>query len=330
MSFAPYEFLLIVKESAFGTQKAGSVSTLLAAGDAMYIRLAGANRFTPRPTPRILKIPFGGGYAVQGYSVSDRFAIGGQLQVELCYTQAALLLDWGITRINVGQTTPWVTTEPSGDLASCTVYHAVMRMDDSTIKRRRYKGVKIASGALASSADSGLTMLTLNLVAQKMDGNAYDASTDPDATAFPAPADTVFPVDPVLFVQGSGAFLIAASALTYCESANLSWTNTLDSQFFQSHFLALSRLRGRLSKADFKVMYTASPNFRTIYEALTTQALALSWTNTTHTVALTFNGNNLTDPLADDLTPGKLYDQTFSMENQWDTSASQDIGFTFT
>lgn len=325
MAYAPYEALWIVKESAYGTQEV----TPVAGTDSIYIRLAGANRFTMRPNVTRRKIPFGGGYAVPGYAVSDQITVTGNLEVELCYTQAALLLDWAVTRINVAQTAPWTTTEPAGDLASCTVYHAIMR-DDGTIKRRRYKGVKVRTGRLVSNAQNGLTMLTLGLGAQKMDANTYDSSSDPDATAFPLPADTAFPTDPVLFYHGASNTKVNSTALAYCQSVELSWTNRTDPRFFQGNFIGFERLRGRESTINYSVLYTASPDWRAAFEAVTSYACATTWTNTTHTILMQYNASNLVDSVNDDLQPGKVYDQTFALQNQWDTSASADIGFTFT
>ncbi len=315
---APYEFLWIVQESALGTPMVSPV----AGTNSIYIRLAGANRFTMRTKPNFRKIPFGGGFAVQGYTVTDQTKVTGNLQVELCYTQAQLLLDWAVTRINSGQTTPWTTTEDPGDLASCTVYHGVKR-SDGTIIRRQYSGVKVSSWSLPSAADSGLSLLNLGLIAKRV------AASDPDATAFPAPADTLFPTDPVLFIHSTANFTVGGSALAYCQEGTLSAENMLDARYFQSAYLSLCKLRGRKAKADFGVLLTASPNWYGLFEAATVQALICLWTNTTHTITLQFNGNNLLASLDDSLEPGKLYDQKFELENQYSTSASEDIHFTF-
>lgn len=325
MACPPFEFLWIVKESAYGTQK----GTPTAGVDSIYIRLTAANRFTMRPTPTFRKIPFGGGFTVAGYRKADQWTVTGSLELELCYSQAQLLLDWAATRINAGQTTPWTTTEQACDLASCTVYHGVMR-DDGTIKRRRYKGVKVHSWRLSSAADSGIVMLRLELQAQKFDGNSVDSSSDPDATAFPAPADTAFPTDVMLHSHADANLKIATTAITYVNSLELDVTNQMSVNYSTSAFLKFDRLRGRASKATANVIYTATPNWRSDYEALTTRAATWTWTNTTNTVLLDYNGNNIVDSLTDDLTPGEVYKQTVAWENQFDTSAGADIEFTFT
>lgn len=320
---APFEFLWVVKESAYGTTK----NTPVAGTDSIYIRLDGANRFDMRPKKVTRAIPFGGGYAVRGYTVSDHDETMGKLDLTLCYSQAKLLLDWGITKINGSN--PWTTTEPPGDLASCSVFHGIKR-DDGTIKRRKYKGVKVAAGKLSGSADTGIVTLSMNLRAQKYDGNTRESTSDPDATAFPAPADTAFPTDPLLFYQTNGAISLNGSTVSYPESVDLSWNNAMDWRYFNSYFPAFDRLRGRASQLDMRVLYTASPDWRGLYEALTAMAGSVAFTNGTNTVTLSYNANNIIDPApTDDLTPGRVYMQTFSLQNQYDTSAGTDITFTY-
>lgn len=319
---APFEFLWIVKESAYGTPMASPAAGV----DSIFIRLSGANRFTMRPEPVRRAVGFGGGYDVPGYSVSDQMKVTGKLSLELCYTQSALLVEWAINRIT-GGTAPWTTTEPNGDLASCSVYHGVMR-SDGTIKRRQYPGCKVHGGSLKSSADTGLTMLDLDLVAQKMNGNTIDASADPTSGAFAVPADTAFPVDPILFFHAGAGISVGGSALSFAQSVELAWTNKFDARFFSSHFLVFDRLRGREATATIGLLYTASPDWRTQYEAITSAAASFAFTNTTHTLTIDYRANVLVSNITDDLTPGKVYDQALVLSTQWDTSTG-DIVATF-
>jgi len=78
------------------------------------------------------------------------------------------------------------------------------------------------------------------------------------------------------------------------------------------------------------VIYTATPSWRSDLEALTTRAATWTWTNVTNTVLLDYNGNNIVDSVADNLTPGEVFQQTVAWENQYDTSAGADIAFTYT
>lgn len=311
---APFEWLEFVQESAYGTPVASPVVYPTSSPNASYVRLAGANRFDMRTHPVLRKVPFGGGWATPGYAVSDRFETTGNLSMELCYSQAGLVLPWAISRINVGQTTPWVTTEPPGDLASCTIYHGTMRSDGS-VRKRWYRGVKVTTANVTCSGETGLMMLKLGLRAQ----GANATGSDPTSLAT-APADTAFPTDSVLFYQAASGILAASSALAFVEGVTLDITNVLDAHYYSSQYLTLDRLRGRTAKTDLDLLYTASPEWRTLMEAVTSQQLSLAWTNTAHTITFTLQNNNLLTDVSDDLTPGKIYNQKISYEYQWDTT----------
>lgn len=319
----PFEFLWIVKESAYSTPKTSPTAGV----DSIYIRLAGANRFTPRPVPTKRKIQFGGGFQVPGYAVYDQWQITGTLEVELCYSQALLLLSWAGVRINSAQTSPWTTTEPIADLASCACYHATARSDDGSIKRRVYLGTKVHSWKITCNAQSGLAMLSLTLMSQKMQGNTYDSSSDPTSGAFPAPADTAFPTDPVLLLQST--VNVASTALTYVTGFEFTATNAMDPLYFAgSPWIGFDRLRGRESSLSLDLLYTASPDWRTQYEALTSEAVTVVATNSVKTITIDMKSDNLVDTLSDNLSPGKVYMQAVTFQNQYDTTNSADIAIT--
>jgi hypothetical protein len=327
MAFEPYEALWLVKETNFGTTKTSPT----AGTDSIYIRLAGANRSTLRSTKRQLPIAFGGGYAVRGYTVADRWEAAGNLEVELTYTQAALLMGWSITRINAGRTTPWTTSSSTiGNLASMTVYHAIMR-SDGTVKRVKYLGAVVRSWKLMASAQTGLTMLTLGLVAQKHAGNADDSSSDPDATEFPLPADTAFPTDPVLFTHfsGSGGLTIGSSELTCFEGFSLSGDNVIDARYCAgSKFLSFADFRGRKVTGQANVLFTATPNWRSDFDTQTLKTVEAVWTDGTTTLTIDMYDANIITGVDDDLTPGQVYNQNLSFESQRDTSDGGEIAVT--
>ena len=102
-------------------------------------------------------------------------------------------MQWAAQTINAGQTTPWVTTEPPGDLASVSIYHAITR-SDGTIKRRVYLGCKVDGWDLDVSEDSTIATLSLDISGSTPQGNQFDSSTDPTAGTFPAPTDSPQPV----------------------------------------------------------------------------------------------------------------------------------------
>jgi hypothetical protein len=327
VAFAPYEFLWVVKESSYGTTMAAPT----AGTDSIYIRLAGANRFTMRPKRGQIAIQHGGGHSIRGYTAPGKWEVTGNLEVELCYTQAAMLLGWAATRINGAQTAPWTTTDVIGSLASCSVFHGIMR-SDGTIKRLKYKGVKVESWGLATSEDSPVAMLRLGLRAQKHDGNPADASSDPDATAFPAPADTAFPTDPVLFhhLADTGGLVLNAE-VSCVNGVSFSGENEMDARYCGSQFLSFHTLRGRKITTEANVLYTASPNWRTDFEAQTARTIECLFSNTVRTLNIDLFDNNIMTAVEDDLTPGKVYDQTLSWETQFDTTTNEgDIAVTVT
>src|SRR4051812_36817788 len=118
------EFLWIVKESSLGT-----VMTSPTAGtDSIYIPLVDGNSFSMVAEPVIEEIPYGGGLAVAAEAISDHYGCKGQLKTKLYPSQAAMLLGLLMTRVD-GAGAPWITSEPTGDLASVSIYHAVRRSD---------------------------------------------------------------------------------------------------------------------------------------------------------------------------------------------------------
>ena len=123
------EFLMLVQESAYKTPVATPVVWPTASANAFYIRLDGANVFTMRPRPVMVAVPYGGGVAIDAFRVSRQDRVQGPAgrpsstpgrSRSSCCSGAA-------SRSTAGQTGPWTTTEPAGDLASVAIYHAITR-----------------------------------------------------------------------------------------------------------------------------------------------------------------------------------------------------------
>jgi hypothetical protein len=318
------EFLWIVKESALGTL----MSTPVAGTDSMYIRLVDGNSFSMATKPVIEKIPYGGGFAVTAEAVSDHYELAGQLKTKLYPSQAQLLMDWACTRVNAAQTIPWVTTEPPNDLASCTVYHAVQR-SDGTLRRKRYAGVKVGAMTIEVSRESTTAMITLDLVGSKSYGNPYDSTSDPDATAFPAPAESDYPTGPYTFKHTSTGLKVASTVSSYTD-LSIKVQNALSPQWFENSYRSLIQFCGRASTLDATLLFKASPDRRTAYEALTAQDTELTFSNGTHTAKIDFNGQNTIDPLTLDLPLDQAFMEKLSLFNRFDVSATSDIAVSFT
>src|SRR3954471_20775684 len=207
---AAREFVWIIKESALNT----AMATPTAGTDSIYLRLTEGNSFSMAADTIIEEIPYGGGLAVCGEAIADKYSVKGTLKTRLYPAQQALLMDWGLSRINAAQTTPWTTTEPPGDLASCTVYHAI-KLSDGTYRRKKFTGVKVDAVSIDVSSKSTSAMLTLTLTGCKALGHALDTTSDPDATEFPAPAESAYPTAPYTFKHTSGGVKIGSIRTAY-------------------------------------------------------------------------------------------------------------------
>ena len=270
------EFLWIVKESALGTVMTSPV----AGTDSIYIRLIDGNSFSMVAEPVIEEIPYGGGYAVTAEAVSDHYGCKGQLKTKLYPSQAPLLMAFLTSRINGGQTSPWTTSEPAGDLASVSIYHAVRRSDGS-YRRKRFGGVKAAGGTIEVSRQGTTAMISLDLRACRSYGNAMDGTLDPDATEFPTPNETDYPTSPYTFAQTAGTLKIGSNTpRTQYENMRIKVQNfALDGQWFEAPHLTVNQFCGRASTLDTTLYLKASPDDRSAFEAITSQSCSLQFSN---------------------------------------------------
>lgn len=320
------EFLYLVQESAFKTP----VVSPVVGTSAFYIRLDGSNGFTMRPRLVQVPVPYGGGLAVRNFTVSDKMECRGRLVTKLyAGNLSKFLLQWAAQQINAGQTSPWTTTEPAGDLASVTCYHAITRAN-GTIKRRAYKGCKVDSWSLEISEDSTIGTLTLELSASQPAGVSFGgvSTSDPDATEFPAPTDAQLPSNPYVFINASGNLTIG-SARTQFSSVRVSSRNMLARRFFSYSFAQLFRFVGRETTLDAMHYYLASPDDRATYEALTGQTVSLVLNNGSNSATITLNTANVLTAVEDQLPLNDLYTQSISVANQWDNGTG-DLALSFT
>jgi hypothetical protein len=318
------EFLYIVQESAYGTP----VASPTLGTNAIYIRLDEGNAFGMVGDPVFFEIMYGGGVANKAILGSDQIECVGALKTKLYGSQAVFLSNWYGQKINAGQTTPWVTTEPPGDLVSCSVYHAVTR-SDGTVKRIRFAGVKVESIGIEHSRESKVATLTLSLRGQKYVGNTYDSSTDPTSTEFPAPADTAYPTDAFRFIDLAGNLTIGSSRSAF-SSVSLKIQNKMDPRWFESRFLQLHRFMGRQTTLDVTALYKPTPDDLSSYQNLTAQATSIAWNNGTNTLTVNLNAQTFFHKATKKLDIDKEYELPLSLENFWDPSAGKDLTITAT
>jgi hypothetical protein len=340
------EFLLVVQENAYNLPPATApviwttaspydpYGTGTRSSTGYFIRLDEGNAFTMRARPQTVEIPYGGGLAIGAYRVSDKTELRGNLRCKLTTNLAPFLMSWATTRIDATQAQPWPTTIPAGDLASCSIYHAIMR-SDGTFKRRLYRGCKVDSWALDISSDSQVGTLNLAVSGSTPQGNPYDGSVDPDASQFPAPATNHLPRDPYLFSHSAAGVFVNNALRRNITQLTLTGTNTLARNFFNQRYLGSLTFTGRDTTAAMRLEYAATPDDRATYEGTlpfgtTPIPVNITLNDGVHTMEIQLNTNNVIDPLDEDLALDDLYFQSSTHNNLWDPAVDTDFSFLFT
>jgi hypothetical protein len=334
---ASREFVMVVEESAYKvpvvspTVWTTSSTFGLANAAAYYPRLDGDNAMTMRPRPSVVGWMYGGGVATPAGQISDKTICTGQLRMKLSLLQSPFWLSWAGVQINAGQTAPWVTTLPAGDLPSCSVYHGIVE-PDGTIKRRVYLGTKVDNWALAVSEGSTVATLTLNLTASTPQGNQFDSSSDPSAGTFPVPADNNLPSDWYTFIMAGGASFvtIGGAVRTQFTELSINSSNVLSKFWYANRYLNTCQYVGRTTTVGTKMLYPASgQDDRAHYEGLISESVSVKLNNGTHGVTFGFNAQNIFGPFEDDLSMAQVYFQSSTSNNMYDPAAGSDFTMTF-
>jgi hypothetical protein len=329
------EFLMLVQESAFKTPVASPTvmtytGTPPASPTAFYIRLDGSNGFTMRPRPVQVEVPYGGGLAIPAYRVADKLECKGRLTTQLyAGPLSQFLLQWASQAINTAQTSPWTTTEPAGDLASVSIYHAIQRIDGS-VKRRVYLGCKVDSWDLGISEDSTIGRLSLDITGSTPQGNQFDSSSDPTAATFPAPATNQLPYGPYVWINASGGLTLVGAARTQFQSVRISSRNSIAKRYWASRFLSIMQFVGRATTFEAVNAYAPTPDDRTSYEGLTTGSATFELNNGTNSLTISLNTASVITTFEDQLPLNDLYTQTMTITNQWDPTVGSDLSLSFT
>ena len=317
------EYLYIVQESALNTPMVTPVLDT----NAIYIRLTEGNAFNMSAAQQFVEIPFGGGLNIPGEQVSDRYALEGALKTKLYPSQAAFLMGWATTRVNSGGTAPWVTTNAVGDLASCSVYHAIQQ-SDGTYKKRQYGGCKITSCGLEVSTESTVASLNLGIMGSQQFGYAAESTTDP--TTLFALLDTHYPYGPYTFTMTSGGLSIASTRTSY-SSLNINIQNFIDGAYFENMHRSTLQFCGRKTTLQANLLFKPSPDDRAVYEAITAQAVSAVFTNgvTLQNMTVNMHGKNNITELPYDLPIDKHFETQLKLVNNYDTSIPEDFVVTF-
>lgn len=323
------EFLMACEETSFGVPKALPVLGT----HKFYMRLHQQAAFDPEATPVHMPILYGGGVATQAEAVSDvvvtRARFGFLLFPGIF---SAHLLKWAMVPINTGRTVPWTTTDAAGvmpvnDLASLSFYRGYLLDDGATYRRTRWAGMKCETWELSCSAEgtNRIWVLSGTAVGIRPVGNAWDASVDPDAVEFPAPAETEYPSGPFTFghlASGTGTVTVGANRAATCLSVKLSGSNKLGIEHYTSRFPTLIRYCGRDVKLDLGLRLKVSPNDRDDFRALTKKSVTLKIDNGVSSLNFALQGANLISPWKEALPFEREYQQNLTLINQADAAAS--------
>jgi hypothetical protein len=318
---ASREFAMGVVESAYGTPKA----TPVAGTDSFVLRLDGSNSFTPFGVPQQYEVPYGGGRAITAFTGSDQMAVAGQLSSVLYGSQLKFLANLALVPMNAGQTAPWTSTEPVGDLASMSFYHAATR-SDNTLKRWRYAGGKATRWQVTCSRSSKIARMTLGLMFQKYLGNPFDASSDPTVGEFPAPAESAYPIDPFRFIDINSQISLAGVSRSQLESITITCENRLDGRWFENRFLSLARNLGRSITVDLEYLYKATPDDIATFQNTASIAGSVGFTNGTNTLTLNLNSNNVLTSVEKNFELDRVYTLRATVKNNWDPAANAGAG----
>jgi hypothetical protein len=321
------EFLRFTEEAQYGVFNSAAV----AGTNQFVMRLDDSNAFSVRKATVPVRIMWGGGWAVPGYTFSDKMTVQGAYRCKLYYSQAGWLLPWGLTGMDATQMIPWASSEPVGDLPSMSIDHAYFYDDTpNTFKRTRYLGCKVTSGRLETSAESQFATLTLQITGGTAQGEHFTPTSDPTAADFPPPVDTDYPSwDVVTFTDSCGNFQLG-TVLTKYESLAFDWTNKIDARFFCAHFVQEARCLGRDLNLEAQIKVDQTPDLRDQYERVQALATKLMFTNGLKTILLDFKGQGILTKLDEDLQIDKIYMRSSTFSSQYDPAAGTDFSVSVT
>jgi hypothetical protein len=353
---AAREWLAIIQESAYNTPivTGSQVTTPGSTQNVWYLRLDGSDAFTMRPVPTMVAVPYGGGYAIDAFRVSDKTECKGRLTTKLYQgTLSTFLLSWAGVRINSAQTAPWTTTEPPGDLASCAIVHSIQYTTPSATTStivRGYTGCKVEGYDFSISEESQIGTLNLDLSASTplpaIEGGSAPSwfPSAPTDGLLPGPQQTSAASPPYVFIHAGtgpgGTSLVlggGGSPITRVQfqSINISSRTVLMKRYWANQFAQIMRFCGRSTTLQAQHFYNLTPDDRVNYEALTTMTPATFqiYASSSEAITWNFNANSVLTTVTDQLALNDLYLQTFQLTNQYDGTASagyaQDYSLTF-
>lgn len=316
------EIVWAVKESpALGTPIASPVPTV----DSVYPRLS-QGQFGVDDEPILEDIMSGAGYSVLVEKVSDHYECKGPLKINLYPSQFLFWMNFCTGRVSLDQTLPWPTDQLPGDLPSLSFYHN-FRDEVGTRVIERLAGTKCAAWTIEMSRKSTTATLAMDLVACRKYPDPADGGSAP--TDFVYPADTDYPLGPFTYAMTGGRLIIAngGTARVGYDSLSISGKNTLDPQWFeQPHLLSLACC-GRTTTLDADLRLVATPDDKTAFQSITTQAASVAWVTGGKTYTIDFHGRNYITKLPRNMPASGTFTRKLSLANAYDNTAGNDFTF---
>jgi hypothetical protein len=317
------EHCFFAQEGVFGTPPTSPVlNTSL-----WLIPLIDSNSAAFMEDPKHVTTPFGGGEDTDAEVVSDQQEVKFSVSTLGYVSLAPFLLKWSATRINAGQTLPWVTTEPARDVASCTAYKTVRGRDGANINYA-YPGCKVMTVNGTVSRQDPRLKLKLDGQAQKEFPNAKDSSAA--LTPPTAPTDANYPRGCYLFSQTSGGITFGGGLLARYSDLSFTLTNKLDPQWYESSWLQTLGCHGGEATADMTLQLTSTANMKSTYQAVTQQAFSVVFTAGANTLTIDFQGKVYLSKLNYDLPLGKEFAQKASFKGLYSVSTGLLVGVSST
>lgn len=320
------EYLYAVVESALGTPKTTPVLNT----DAWYFNLPDSDSFSGVMSPNIQEIPYGGGCDVSFDAVNDQQDLTLNWKGFVYPARDNFLINLFLARINAGQTAPWTTTEPVGDLASASFYKSWKPRATATHVRKRYAGCKGLSLDLSATRQDPKLRFSAVLRGQKEVGNPVDASSDPDDTEFPAPSDTQLPTGPYLFSHSATNLSVGGSAVTNYQSLSIRVQNSLDVLHFENKFASVISMYGRRIEVTFQRLLASSPNYRGFFQEVVDKATFVEFDNGTNSFKIDLGAKCHLSAYAQQLAIGREFLETITIKGRWSAAAGTDCTLTFT
>jgi tail tube protein len=323
MASTAREYLWLIEESSYLT----SVASPVVGTSQFLVPLVESNAYPTGEEVELVDTPFGGGLDVVAESSGDFHTVKGSFSTLGYPALTAFLMKAAVTRVNAGQTLPWVNTEPFMDLASFTAWH-VFRGRDGALVKKQHVGGKILSLAGSISRTDPRLKFKVDVQFSKELPNPVDSSVAGTAPA--DPTDAQYPRGPYLFSHTKGNILLGGSALTMYEDLSFTITNKADPHAFENNWVQTLGILGRAATADINLLLRSSTDLRATYLALTSQGFSIEFNNGVNTGTLGFNANNHINKLPYDMPLGKEFMQKASFVNKYDPSAGTDLTWTST